>query len=242
MGSPKFPKIYGLNECSEVGEDIFALSIFLGNCNLRCPYCMNAKLINPNSHNLKSIDIETVKKSVKENKSEWVIISGGEPTCTPVLLLTNLITEIKSWGCKVGLSTNGTNSGVLKQIIVYLNYVALDIKSPNNRDYDSISNGDSKKFDVLISKSLLAENKSKRKDLDYEIRSTLFPPFINKSNIREIGSIMRKSDRWILQQFRHSKNMLDKKSLNVKPYTEKEIEEIVRVAMEFSDNVLLKEV
>lgn len=233
------PIIQGFNKTSEAGFNTFAVSIFLGGCNLRCPYCMNANLVHKKT---KGVDIEEIKQYVTNEKVGWVMISGGEPTITEESSFLTLLEEIKSWGCKIGMSTNGTNSEVLRTIIGNLNYVALDFKSPKNEDYDSIAPKDSIVImnQVYISQSILAINKHKRKDFDYEIRTTLYPPFISESNIGDIGSIIRKDDKWVLQQFRHSKNMLDKKCLDVQPYTEQEVKEIMDVAKIFCNNVTLR--
>jgi len=233
------PIIRGFNKTSEAGFDVFATSIFLGGCNLRCPYCMNANLVRKKT---KKIDIEEIKQHVINEKVGWVMISGGEPTITEESSLIALLEEIKSWGCKIGMSTNGTNPETLRQIVPHLNYVALDMKSAKNEDYDNIV-GDEKLLimnNVYISQSILAVNKLKRKDFDFEIRTTLFPPFINQAAIAEIGTLIRKSDKWVLQQFRHSKNMLDENALNIKPYDENEVKEIVDVAKRFCNNVTLR--
>jgi len=236
----KIPLIYGFNKCSEVGVDTFAPSIFLGGCNLRCPYCMNSKLINPDRESLETIDIEEIKKYVLEDNSEWLMISGGEPTYGSYSSFLNLLEEIKSWNCKIGLSTNGTTSEYLKGIISYLNYVAMDIKSAYPEDYEKIG-ASGKKFNaMLVCRSLLTEEKLKRDDFDYEIRTTLYPPFINEKAIKEIGSIMLKDDTWILQQFRHTKNMLDSKCVDIKPYSENKISKMLKIAKRFTEKAALR--
>jgi len=236
----EFPEIYGLNKCSEAGVDIFALSIFLGNCNLRCPYCMNAKLINPKSYNLKTIDIEAVKKAAQENESKWVIISGGEPTCTPVDLLTNLITEIKSWGCKIGLSTNGTNSDVFESVLPLLDYVALDIKTSNFQNYVEIG-GDKESInilrEVLACKTMLVQKKLDNPDFSYEIRTTLYPPFVGEKDINEIGGLIRIGEEWVLQQFRATSEGLDK---SISPYTQQEMDNLFNLASRYTTNASIR--
>lgn len=236
------PTIYGFNRSSEAGLDVFAPSIFLGGCNLRCPYCMNARLVKNEVEKL--IAIKDVKKFVTDEKCKMIFVSGGEPTITPIDSLILLLEEIESWGCKVAISTNGTNPDVLRQIMNRLSYVAMDIKSPSKEDYQDISIDHLDVFtNVLTSKGLLEREKIERGEInsfDFEIRTTLFPLFIDKKNIREIGSIIKKENRWVLQQFRHSKTQLDNKCLNVNPYSEEEVREIMGVAREFSDNVLLR--
>jgi len=235
----KLPDIKGFNECSETGIDTFAPSIFLEGCNLRCPYCMNSILVKHQSPN--TVNIDRVRAYVSESKSEWVMISGGEPTCTELESLINLIEEIKSWGCKVGMSTNGVNVEVIREILPRLNYVALDIKGLSGV-YDEISKDKKASMNNLISRSLLSETKLKRNDFDYEIRTTLFPPFVNKKTIHYIGGIIRADDTWVFQQFRHSKNMLDANCSKIKPYSEKEVEVLLKIAKEYTEKVFLRHV
>jgi len=238
-----FPTIYGFNKTSEAGQDTFAISVFLGGCNLRCPYCMNASLVRKSTN--KITDIEEIKDYVIKNKVDKVVISGGEPTITNKDQLIDLIKEIKSWGCNVGMSTNGTNTGILVSVIGFLDYVAIDIKATKCEQYEEISfDKNLHKLSVLesvfLSLSKLVEEKNNRPTFDFEIRTTLFPPFINKLNIATIGTSIGKQNKWVLQQFRHSKNMLDKNCHDIKPYTENEVKEIMDIAKKYCDNVSLK--
>jgi pyruvate formate lyase activating enzyme len=224
------PKIRGFNKSSEAGVDVFAPSIFLDGCNLRCPYCMNSKLVKKEISN--EIDIGTIKDYVAVNKEEWMVISGGEPTCTNIESLIMLLEEIKSWGCKISMSTNGTNPAIIEKIIHLLNYVSMDIKSARNENYY-----ENALVDITETRMILEEERSKRENFNYEIRTTLYPPFINKEDIEQIGN---RYDTWVLQQFRHDKSMLDPKCFDIKPYNNEEIEELVKIAKRFCSNVHLK--
>ena len=119
MATHTLPKIYGISSCSEAADNIFAPSIFLFGCNLRCPYCMNTKAViaNPEIGLAKEIPFDEIKGRLLEDVSGWVMISGGEPLLTPAYRLHALLTEIKSWGKKIGISTNGTLPDVLNMII-----------------------------------------------------------------------------------------------------------------------------
>ena len=138
----KFPEIMGFNKTSEAGFNLFATSIFLFGCNLRCPYCVNGRIVVVKPEDwekpVKTIDLEVIKKHVLETRTEWVMISGGEPTFTPLDKLNNLIDEIRSWGCKIGISTNGTRPEIIEQILPKLNYVALDIKAYGTAAYAAL--------------------------------------------------------------------------------------------------------
>jgi len=233
----EMPQICGFNECSEAGIDVFAPAIFMNGCNFRCPYCMNAVLATGGSR--KDIDIELIKSHVLEEKSEWFMISGGEPTCVQIDLLINLLEEIKSWGCKIGMSTNGSKLEVLKKILPMLNYVAMDIKASDEKTLRNLGmeNG---QIDLIYSKCALTETKIAREDFDYEIRTTLYPEYIYKESIEDIGQILRKDDKWVFQQFRHTKNMLDPKAHEIEPYTEEEVKSLIKIAKNYSDNVLFR--
>jgi len=229
------PTIYGFNECSEAGVDIFAPTIFFGGCNLRCPYCMNSKLVSGYETKLEPIPIEKVKQYVKEEECEWVMISGGEPILQPHLNL--LIATIKSWGCKVGLCTNGTKPEVLKEILWTLDYVAMDLKC---RDYKAVKADGNVFAAVTISKSLIAREKINRSSFGYEIRTTLFPSLVKKEDIKYLGGIMRRDEKWVLQQFRATQNALDPKVAKKKPYTDKQLEVILKTALKITPQACLK--
>jgi len=237
----QLPTIYGFNGCSEIGPDIFATSIFLAGCNLRCPYCMNSKLINKIPDGLYGIDIEEIKQKTMEKNGEWFMISGGEPTCTDINLLVNLLEEIKSWGLKIGMSTNGTNSDVLREVICYLNYVALDIKTSSPQIYEQIG-AEFALTDILISKGILFDEKTKRDDFDYEIRTTLYPEFVNEYVMSEISSIISKKETWVLQNFRHAKNMFGKEAYDIEPYDDNKVKELIEIAKKATSNIILRDV
>jgi pyruvate formate lyase activating enzyme len=230
------PQIYGFNKASEMGNNIFTPAIFLSGCNLRCPYCMNARLV---KNEVEPIDLNVAKQFVMDNECEWLNISGGEPSLTSLNQLVALFREISSWGCKIGMSTNGMNPYILSIIIPYLKYVALDIKSPNASDYEDIcySNECNGLDRVKSSYKILIENE---KWCEFEVRTTLYPSFINKESLTKMKDIIGKDDRWVLQQFRHSKNMLDSEAFNVPPYHEEEIKELEKIAKGFCSNVQLR--
>jgi len=239
-----FPKIYGFNKCTEAGKNLFAPSIFLGGCNLRCPYCMNSALVTDRF--LDIIPIEEIRDRVKAESADFVMISGGEPTCTDTSLLMNLFEEIRSWGCGIGMSTNGVNREALRPLLAHVNYIALDIKTSRADKYSEIG-GDI--TDVILSKSFLTEEKQKREgedldceEFDFEVRTTLYPLFVDLADIHAIGQIIKKDETWVLQQFRQTKNMLGLKEGEVLPYPSpsEQLRELIDTAKTYSDNVVLR--
>jgi len=239
-----FPIIYGFNQCSEMGDNIFAPSVFVGGCNLRCPYCMNSKLITGDK--VKQVEWNDIRDYVSRNKIEWITISGGEPTCINPKLLMNLINSFIGMGCKVGLSTNGTNTENLSRIISGLNYVALDIKSSRYYVYEEIScNHQLGKYNsfnnIILTRASLSSNKFYREDFDYEIRTTLYPEYINKDTLEEIGHMFIVSDcKWVLQQFRNTDDMFSDTAYSVKPYTDEEAKDFLNIAKDFTSKAQLR--
>ena len=247
----KFPRIMGFNSTSEAGFNIHAASIFLFGCNFRCPYCMNGRIVVVKEEDLarpvKSFSLSEIKEKVIAGKHEWVQISGGEPTLTPLPKLLNLLEEIKSWGCKIGMSTNGTYPHVLEKILPYLSYVAMDLKSCNLDDFEKLDIVNKKNSFLmwLNSKRALFEKKmddiwklGRNVGFDYEIRTTVYPKYVSKEGIKNIGFLIHPDDNWVFQQFRHAKNMLTpEEALNVKPYSEEEFDEIINFAKRYTNNV-----
>ena len=71
-----------------------------------------------------------VPELIEQIKSNMLVsgvsISGGEPTLQKDLL--ELCKEIKKVGKYVSIDTNGTNRNSIKELLPYINRVALDIE------------------------------------------------------------------------------------------------------------------
>ncbi len=230
------PIIYGWNSTSESGPDVLAPSIFTGGCNFRCDYCMNAELV-LNYESMASINLNEVSDFVKENNCKWVNISGGEPTIHPVYKLLNLFDKIRKWGCKIALSTNGFNPCKLSQIINDIHYVTMDIKTGYRKYYEVCILNDFPMANVLGSLHII-----KNSNIDHEIRTTLYPKLVGESEIREIGEILDKNTKWILQPYRKTKNMIGKEAYECANYNIYQINNLRNVAQEYCDKVYLRHV
>ncbi|MBE6586253.1 MAG: anaerobic ribonucleoside-triphosphate reductase activating protein [Ruminococcaceae bacterium] len=105
-----------------------ACTLFLGGCNLRCPFCHNADLVR--TPTAQASAYEDVMDYLRKRAGilQGVCVTGGEPLLHPDLPL--LLREIKELGYAIKLDTNGSLparlSGILSTGLV--DYVAMDIK------------------------------------------------------------------------------------------------------------------
>ena len=232
------PKIYGFNPNSEAGEDCTAASIFLYGCNMRCPFCMNYRLVHGAAKKPRVVSLKRVKKYVLENDTPMVIISGGEPClCKNIEALVN---EIRSWPCKVGLCTNGTCYSTLFKILPLINFVAVDVKSPNQDIYDEFDKVHGRWGYMLLSESLLdiREEAKGRNDFSYELRTTMYRPLINPSNVQQFACLVNRDDRWVLQHFRNNIALLDSSAQEEEPLNNEEVDIVLKIARNFCSNVI----
>jgi pyruvate formate lyase activating enzyme len=237
----ELPLIYGFNKTSEMGPQLFAPSIFLGGCNMRCPYCMNSESV---LRSVPEIDLNTVKKHVEDFDCKWIMISGGEPTITRPEMLVNLFNELRSWGIEnIGMSTNGTRPDILKLILPHINYVAMDLKTASTSTYKkySLNTKEAETYAVNIVKSCvtLKLEAQEREDFEFEFRTTLYPDFIKRKDIKEIGELA-KNQTWILQPFRQTKFMLSEEAESVGPYSEEQVQELLELASEYTNKVEIR--
>jgi pyruvate formate lyase activating enzyme len=97
--------------------------IFTVGCNLNCSFCQNKYLLDLNVG--KDWKIKEILEYVKSNfLVDSLSITGGEPTLQEDLI--ELCKEIKKIGKYISLDTNGTNPKIIKELIPYIDRVALD--------------------------------------------------------------------------------------------------------------------
>lgn len=134
----------------------------LSGCNLRCNWCDTKEAWVQKEKRSSHEIIE----SVREYRTNWVCITGGEP------LLQDLEPLISELEYKISLETNGT---IYKDVIKKADFVSADIKTPSSgmqmdpailqKILDSIEKGELKavitdKKDYLFVKNVLKEIKT----------------------------------------------------------------------------------
>lgn len=199
-------------------------TLFLGQCNFRCPFCHNADLV------LKPQSIESISEqellSLLDERKKWidaVCITGGEPTFYSELPL--LIKKIRAIGLLIKLDTNGTNPQLLSQLIEesLLDYIAMDIKSAK-QNYSLATNSSIDLNQIQKSITLIRES-----NLPYEFRTTAVPGFFSEEDAKEIAEWLKGAEKFALQQFTPSENMINPVLKTLQPFKKSELESFAEI-------------
>ncbi len=189
-------KILGLAKTSTVDYPGKLVStIFLGGCNFDCEYCHNRALIKPEA-SATSISEEELLAFLQSRKSiiEGLCITGGEATIWGEKLI-NLVRKIKVELGKdflIKLDTNGSNPKFLKSYAKEFDYIAMDFKTIDYKKHLNFS-------DEIIKESLDILKTSK---VPYEIRITMYPPYINQSDFEAMAKVLKGINKVILQKYK----------------------------------------
>jgi pyruvate formate lyase activating enzyme len=177
--------------------------VFFNGCNFNCIYCSNKNFIDvsdrlePLFKKGKAVDIGEIEKEILDAKTfiSAVVFSGGEPTMHS-RELEHLAGFAKEQGLLVGIETNGFYPERLEGLIKkkLLDRIFLDIKAPT---------GDKKKYKTITGGIVDAGEKALEalnlKDVDIEVRTTVFPSFA--VDVPEIAkSIAGRDYTYVLQQ------------------------------------------
>ena len=181
-----------------------ACTVFLGGCNLRCPFCHNASLVLPREDTPPPVTAEELLAFLQKRRGrlQGVCVTGGEPTLYPDL--PDLLRQIHLLGYEVKLDTNGTNPEMLRTVLAegLADYVAMDIKNSPAR-YAETCGGVDVLDKVKESAALLMQS-----GIDYEFRTTLAHPLHTREDLIAIGQWLQGARRYFLQQFVDSGDLI----------------------------------
>jgi len=213
-----------------------ATTVFTLGCNYHCPFCQNPELVD--SKKIKKqprIKQEAFFDFLKSRQGllDGVCLTGGEPLIQPDLI--DFIKKIKQAGFLVKLDTNGSQPAKLKKLFQenLLDFVAMDIKS-SQENYSKAVGAKVNLKDIQKSIDLIRQS-----GMDYEFRTTTAPGIIDKKEIEKISQWLKGAKSFALQQFRTEKT-LDKSWQKVKPYSDEELKEMVKIAQPYFDKVELR--
>lgn len=182
-----------------------ACIIFTQGCNYNCSFCQNSGLIPCGKDQL--IDHSEIFDYLKKRKNviDGVVISGGEPTIQAGLI--DFIKRIKEMGFLIKLDTNGSNPDVIKKLVdeKLIDYIAMDVKNIFD-EYIGIV----KVKQVNIEKIKESINIIKESNVLHEFRTTIMKNYHDIEKLTKICEYLGESEKYYLQNFEDSENVLDK--------------------------------
>lgn len=191
-------KIHGLQKMTLLDfPGKVACTVFLGGCDLRCPFCHNAELIDGAAPAVMEEEELLAFLKKRQGLLEGVALTGGEPLLRGDDLL-RLAEKIRELGYPLKLDTNGTHPERLRKIIDggLVSYVAMDIKNSPEKYAETCGLSQMDLAPVRESISLLMEGRT-----DYEFRTTTMAELHDADSFRKIGEWIRGAKRYYLQKF-----------------------------------------
>jgi len=191
--------------------------VFLSGCPFRCPYCHNHELLAGG----RRVSVSGLASKISENYLiDGLCITGGEPLMQAEELV-DLCRKLKDAGFALKLDTNGYYTERLDEILEYVDYVAIDVKTPFEK-YDCLVKCRGAAEKVKRSVELLVSS-----GIEFEARTTVVPTLVEEGDIVEIAKFLYSAGvrKYVLQQFRNE-NTLDEKLKEVKPFSRERLVEI----------------
>jgi pyruvate formate lyase activating enzyme len=222
-----------------------AAVIHMGGCNFRCRFCNKGPLLDPIL--CKKVDTGEVFKKVMAGREliTGVVFTGGEPSVQPGPL-RELCTLFKKESLAVKLDTNGSNSGVIADLLEHglVDYIALDIKAPleNEHDYHNIIGVPPKKAKDTITKIHRVLQLRKVFPFRLECRTTVVPGIIYRDHDIEMiaKEVSHFADVYVLQQFTPEKGCLDPELNTVQPPSRAELRGLAKRAKRHVKDVRIR--
>lgn len=179
--------------------------VFTSGCNFSCPYCHNPEIAGDDTGKAPArIDESTLFSFLEKRKKllEGVVITGGEPTLQRDLV--GFCRKIKEMGYQVKLDTNGSRPKVLAELYreKLVDFTAMDIKS--SLDNYFLAAGSRFDPETITASIALIMNAG----LNYEFRTTCVKPFVDKTIMNKIGSMIHNASHYILQHCSTHENVL----------------------------------
>ena len=180
-----------------------ACTIFTGGCNFRCPFCHNASLVVGEAS--EKYEEDEILAYLKKRKGilDGVAISGGEPLLQKDII--QFMKKVKDFGFKIKLDTNGSFPEKLSEIIDsgLCDYIAVDIKNSPNKYAETVGRMGYTAERIEETIRLLASG-----NIPYEFRTTVVKELHDENDIAEIGRWISGCDRWYLQSFVDSGDLI----------------------------------
>lgn len=229
-----------------------AAAVFLPGCNLRCPYCYNGELVcasvseGPAAQSLQGgtndyVSLETVYEHIEKRKPvlRGFVISGGEALLSPVL--PELILRARRAGLAVKLDTNGLLPDRMYSLLhdeaLCPDMIAVDIKTAPARYHElrfccpAGTDPMTEQPEAALRRTLMILQKKQTfcRPVEIEYRTVLVPPLVGDEDIRAISELLPSDAAWFFAPFLPG-NCLNPAWNAIRPYTQAEMEKLIRLA------------
>ncbi len=173
-----------------------ACTVFLGGCDMRCPFCHNSELAEGRGEPVMTAEELMTFLDRRKGLLDGVAVTGGEPLLREENL--ELLRQIREKGYAVKLDTNGTHPERLRRAVEegLVQYCAMDLKNSPERYAETVG---LPRFDVGPVRESVAFLMSGL--TDYEFRTTAVMEFHDESSFRAMGEWIHGTRRYFLQQF-----------------------------------------
>ena len=190
-------KIHGLQKMTLLDyPGRVACTVFLGGCDMRCPFCHNAELIDGTAAPI--MEEEELLRFLEKRKGllDGVAFTGGEPTLRKDL--PDLLRKVKAMGYPVKLDTNGMHPDMLRALLEeeLIDYVAMDIKNSPEK-YALTAGLDSLDLGPVFESIEILKNSS----IEYEFRTTVVDELHNADDFEAIGKMIAGARAYFMQAF-----------------------------------------
>ena len=137
-----------------------ACTVFLGQCDFRCPFCHNFELVDGSAPAIMGEEELFSFLRKRQGLLDGVAVTGGEPCIHREL--PEFLGKIKEMGYAVKLDTNGNHPWLLRTILAdgLADYVAMDVKNSPAKYAETIGKDRFSLSGVLQSIELLKEGKT----------------------------------------------------------------------------------
>ena len=210
-----------------------ACTVFTAGCNFRCPFCHNASLVVdiPKEAEMSEEEFFTFLGK-RQGVLDGVCISGGEPLLQPDI--EHFMRRIKELGFLIKLDTNGSFPDKLKNLVEkgLVDYVAMDIK--NSKETYALTVGVETLDIGAIEKSVAY---LKEGHVPYEFRTTVVKHYHSKETFEQIGQWLEGTEKYFLQNFVDSGDLIGKKTRGC---SEEEMKEFLAIVQKYVPDAKLR--
>ena len=211
-----------------------ASTVFVGECNFRCPYCHNSDLVlRPDSLPTFPMDFFLGFLESRKDWIEAVCVTGGEPLLHDDLEV--LLRLIKERDLLVKVDTNGAFPARLESLIQskLVDFLAMDVKAPFEK-YSEVTRTRVNVSEIQSSISLIMQS-----ELPYLFRTTVVPGLVGSEDIQAISRLLKGARLFQIQQF-VPKNTLDKSFERKRPFSVEELRTFAELAKPYFSEVRIE--